>query len=99
VLVLVIMDTVVVVLLAGLVAGLLRSHTEILRALRALSSAIDDVVSKKNGSSAAAAAPPAPVAPATDGGEDGATNGDEGGATDGERLLWPRRRPSSREEH
>jgi hypothetical protein len=93
VLVLVIMDTVIVVLLAGLVAGLLRSHTEILRALRALSSAIDDVVSKGNGSSAAA---PAAAAPATDGLEHGEVDGEN--AADGGRPLWPRRKPSSREE-
>ena len=37
---LVVIDTVVVVLLTGLVAGLVRSHTEILRALRALDSKI-----------------------------------------------------------
>lgn len=35
---LVIVDTVIVVLLAGLVAGLVRSHTEILKALRSLDS-------------------------------------------------------------
>jgi hypothetical protein len=91
VLVLVIMDTVVVVLLAGLVAGLLRSHTEILRALRALSSAIDDVVSKRNGSSAATSAASAP-----DGVEDRPSDGE--GTTDGGQLLWPSRRPSSRGE-
>jgi hypothetical protein len=99
VLVLVIMDTVVVVLLAGLVAGLLRSHTEILRALRALSSAIDDALSERNGSSATPPAPapaPAPVAPATDAVEDGETDGDR--TPDGERALWPRRRPSGRGE-
>lgn len=37
-LVLVIMDTVLVVLLTGLVAGLLRSHTEILRVLGSMKS-------------------------------------------------------------
>jgi hypothetical protein len=36
VLALVIIDTVVVVILAGLVAGLLRSHTDIIRALEKL---------------------------------------------------------------
>jgi hypothetical protein len=42
VLVLVIMDTVVVVLLAGLVAGLLRSHADILRALHSLGAGVGD---------------------------------------------------------
>jgi hypothetical protein len=56
VLVLVIVDTVVVVLLAGLVAGLLRSHADILRALQAMSSAIDEIVSRRGAGSQAGAA-------------------------------------------
>lgn len=41
-LVLVIVDTILVVLLAGLVAGLLRSHTEILRALHSLDARVGE---------------------------------------------------------
>jgi hypothetical protein len=65
VLVLVIVDTLVVALLAGLVAGLLRSHADILRALHSLGAGVGDPASKEGGGSRAGTEDVAGANPAT----------------------------------